>query len=34
MAGSKFNLDCVDALVKCRMEVETIQHKFKEDEIG
>jgi HD-GYP domain-containing protein (c-di-GMP phosphodiesterase class II) len=34
MAGSKFNLDCVNALVKCRMEVEIIQHKFKEDEIG
>jgi len=34
MAGSKFNLDCVAALVKCRMEVEIIQNKFKEDTIG
>jgi HD-GYP domain-containing protein (c-di-GMP phosphodiesterase class II) len=34
MAGSKFNLDCVNALVKCRMEVVLIQNKFKEDSIG
>lgn len=34
MAGSKFNLDCVNALLKCRMEVELIQNKFKEDSIG
>lgn len=34
MAGSMFNLDCVAALLKCRMEVEMIQSKFKEDAIG
>lgn len=34
MAGSKFNLDCVNALIKCRLEVEIIQSNFKEDYIG
>jgi HD-GYP domain-containing protein (c-di-GMP phosphodiesterase class II) len=31
MAGTKFDRDCVDALIKCRVEVETIQNRFKEN---
>ena len=34
MAGSKFDSDCVSALIKCRIEVESIQDRFKEDSIG
>ncbi len=34
MAGSKFDHDCVSALINCRIEVESIQHRFKEDSIG
>lgn len=34
MAGTKFDIDCVAALVKCRNEVEAIQKRFKEDLIG
>jgi HD-GYP domain-containing protein (c-di-GMP phosphodiesterase class II) len=31
MAGSKFDSDCVAALIKCRAEIEAIQEKFKDD---
>lgn len=31
MAGSKFDRDCVSALIDCRTEVESIQDRFKED---
>lgn len=31
MAGSKFDCDCVSALIDCRTEVESIQDRFKED---
>jgi len=31
IAGSKLDEDCVDALLKCREEVEAIQQRFKED---
>jgi len=34
MAGTKFDTDCVSALVRCRDEVEAIQQRFKEDHIG
>lgn len=34
MAGSKFDQDCVLALIKCRSEVESIQNRFKENTIG
>jgi len=34
MAGSKFDRDCVDALINCRDEVEAIQKRFQEDHIG
>lgn len=34
MAGSKFDRDCVDALIKCRAEVERIQKRFQEDHLG
>jgi len=34
MAGSKFDRDCVEALIKCRVEVETIQKRFQEDHFG
>ena len=34
MVGSKFDKDCVDALMNCRAEVEDIQLRFKEDNIG
>ena len=34
MAGSKFDSDCVDALIKCRNEVEAIQKRFQEDHLG
>ena len=34
MAGTKFDSDCVVALINCRDEVEAIQKKFKEDDLG
>ena len=34
MAGTKFDIDCVNALVNCRVEVEAIQKRFEEDHIG
>lgn len=34
MSGSKFDSDCVDALIRCREEVESIQERFREDTIG
>ncbi|MGA7748898.1 MAG: HD domain-containing phosphohydrolase [Gallionella sp.] len=34
MAGTKFDSDCVAALINCRAEVEAIQNRFKEDHIG
>jgi HD-GYP domain-containing protein (c-di-GMP phosphodiesterase class II) len=34
MVGTKFDRDCVDALINCRREVEAIQQRFKEDQIG
>jgi HD-GYP domain-containing protein (c-di-GMP phosphodiesterase class II) len=34
MAGSKFDHDCVSALINCRIEIEDIQNRFKEDSIG
>ena len=34
MAGSKFDVDCVEALIKCRDEVEVIQKRFREDHFG
>jgi HD-GYP domain-containing protein (c-di-GMP phosphodiesterase class II) len=34
VAGSKFDADCVSALVSCRTEVERIQIQFKEDLLG
>ncbi len=34
MSGSKFDSDCVAALMNCRAEVEIIQERFKEDQIG
>lgn len=34
MAGSKFDRDCVDALVNRRAEVEAIQRQFGEDRLG
>lgn len=34
MAGSKFDHDCVSALLNCRTEVENIQERFKEDPLG
>ena len=34
MAGTKFDIDCVNALITCRAEVELIQRRFKEDHIG
>ena len=34
MAGSKFDNDCVDALINCRDEIEGIQKRFKEDHLG
>jgi len=34
MAGTKFDIDCVNALITCRAEVEFIQRRFKEDHIG
>lgn len=34
MAGSKFDRDCVDALINCRDEAEAIQKRFQEDHIG
>ena len=34
MAGTKFDGDCVTALINCRAEVEVIQKRFKEDHLG
>lgn len=34
MAGTKFDLDCVTALINCRDEVETIQKRFTADLLG
>jgi HD-GYP domain-containing protein (c-di-GMP phosphodiesterase class II) len=34
MAGTKFDIDCVSALINRRAEVEDIQKRFKEDHIG
>lgn len=34
MAGSKFDRDCVAALIHCRDEVEAIQKRFQEDHLG
>ncbi len=34
MAGTKFDIDCVAALISCRGEVEEIQSRFQEDHIG
>jgi HD-GYP domain-containing protein (c-di-GMP phosphodiesterase class II) len=34
MAGTKFDSDCVAALINCSAEVEAIQKKFKEDHLG
>jgi len=33
MAGSKFDCDCVAALISCRDEIEAIQAKFKEEHL-
>jgi len=33
MAGSKFDRDCVAALISCRDEIEVIQEKFKEERL-
>ena len=34
MAGTKFDSDCVAALINCRGEVEATQKRFKEDHLG
>ncbi len=34
MAGTKFDKDCVAALVNCRTEVEAIQQRFQENPVG
>jgi HD-GYP domain-containing protein (c-di-GMP phosphodiesterase class II) len=34
MAGTKFDIDCVSALINRRADVEDIQKRFKEDHIG
>lgn len=34
MAGTKFDSDCVAALINCRDRVEAIQHRFREDSLG
>jgi len=34
MAGTKFDIDCVAALIKCRDQVEAIQQRFREDHLG
>lgn len=34
MSGSKFDSNCVTALMNCREEVEMIQERFKEDQTG
>lgn len=34
MAGNKFDRDCVDALIRCRNEVEAIKKRFQEDHFG
>jgi len=34
MAGSKFDSDCVSALISCRDQIEEIQKKFQEEQLG
>lgn len=34
MAGTKFDIDCVAALIRCRDQVEAIQQRFREDHLG
>lgn len=34
MAGEKLDIDCVDAIIRSRKEVEEIQERFKEDKFG
>jgi len=34
MAGSKFDSDCVSALISCRDQIEEIQNKFQEEQLG
>ena len=34
MAGSKFDIDCVAALINCRADVVAIQKRFQEDHLG
>ncbi len=34
MAGEKLDIDCVDAIISCRKEVEEIQGQFREDQFG
>jgi HD-GYP domain-containing protein (c-di-GMP phosphodiesterase class II) len=34
MAGTRFDSDCVAALIHCRDEVEIIQKRFQEDHLG
>lgn len=34
MAGTKFDSDCVAALINCNDEVEAIQNRFREDHLG
>jgi HD-GYP domain-containing protein (c-di-GMP phosphodiesterase class II) len=34
MAGTKFDIDCVTALINCRDEVEAVQKRFREDHFG
>ena len=34
MAGSRFDVDCVAALINCRNQVENIQQRFREDNLG
>lgn len=34
MAGSRFDIDCVAALINCRDQVEKIQQRFREDNLG
>lgn len=34
MAGTMFDIDCVTALINCRDQVENIQQRFREDNLG
>lgn len=34
MAGTKFDIDCVAALISCRDQVESIQQRFQENHLG